>query len=202
MIKNIMNLYKKITGEDFIPGDDLDEGKVAARITVDIEDFITGYGKEEYSVLELCYFSFAIRHLEDYTFLDRKSEQVAEIDQLLLNVIEDPSAGNEKDYAFIAYITRPIPYFDGTDREIYDGIKDTPLLSKYMDGVQSGYERYDAVEGIPKSVRAYIDRVLGEAYNVWENYQSDVGGTEYAFQQFLNSEYNFMFFKKGMEAHI
>lgn len=197
-----MNLYKKITGEEFTPGDDLDEGKVAARITVDIEDFITAYSNGEYTVLELCYFSFAIRHLENYTFLDRKSEQIAEIDQLLLNVIEDSNAGNEKDYAFIAYITRPILYLDGTDREIYDGIKDTPLFARYMDGVQAGYERYDAVDGIPKSVRAYIDRVLGESYNVWENYQSDIGGTEYAFQQFLNSSFNFMFFKKEMEAHI
>ena len=197
-----MNLYKKITGETFIPGDDLDEGNVAGKITVDIEKFIEGYNNGDYTVLELCYFSYAIRHIEDYTFLDRKNGQIAEIDQLLLNVIEDPDAGNEKDYAFIAYITRPIPYIDGTDREVYDSIKGSELFARYMDGVQAGYERYDAVDGIPKSVRAYIDRVLGESYNVWENYQSDVGGTEYAFQQFLNSEYNFMFFRKDMEAHI
>ena len=197
-----MNLYKKITGEEFVPGDDLDEGSVASRICNEIDKFIEDYNNDKYSVLELCYFSFAIRHLIDYTFLDRKKDEIAIVDQFLLDVIEDTEANNDKDYALMAYVTRPILYFDGTDREVYDGIKDTPLFARYMDGVQLAFERYESLPPLPKSIRVFVDRVLNETYNVWENYQSDVGGTEYSFQQFLNSSFNFSFFKKEMEAHI
>jgi len=201
MIKNYLNLFNKLTGETFIPGDELNEAAVAYAMCDSIDSFIDGYEKGEYSSLELCYFAFSIRHLESYSFLDKKSDEIKVIEQFLLDILK---SGNKPDseYALIAYITLPLIYLDGSDDDIYRSLKSSSLLGRYMDGMKESFRRYDSMGTIPRSVDAYIGRVLREAYDVWENYQSDVGGTEYAFQQFLNSEFNFMFFRKEMEFHI